>query len=328
MFEFTGKLAESFLHEEINKSIIIKNAGNKPSIARLSESLLITWQYDIQEPAGQYTPTHLNELIFFERGQSVFINRDNGMIVKKEPVYYFIYQPYVVAYVFVNKPGILEVQCNNHQVQLEHINSLKFFYADYLVQVPYVEKCITCHSLIDGSLLWHVTYSEISGSDKVQLYSDIINDGNRLIFFLSDLEKVSGTFVLDIATGKIVHHTNAFGGNLVLHNGKVYVANPTSIGIMDANTFATQIVSLAELLQPDKIKLAWNIFAVQNNYIYFTDAYKSAAGVLDLQAKKILWYKDLETSCPRIGKIIALQVHSNTLYLSAADHGLYVFKEI
>jgi hypothetical protein len=324
MFSFAAKFQESSLEEAIDKSIIIKNAGDNPFIARLSNDLQPVWQYDIEERGGQFTPG-LQEIIFFEAGQSAFLNRDSGKVQKKEPVYYFRHQPPVTAFVVVENADILVIQYKGHEVKIDHINSQKFFYGDYLIQVPYTEKTMTCHSLIDGSLVWKLILTELAGSDKVQLYSDVILYGNRLFFFLSDLNDVSATFVLELATGRVVQCIDKFGGRLNLHHDIIYIVNQEAIGMLQADTFDIQRVNLADQLQPQKTKMAWDVFSLQNNYLYFSDAHKAAIGAFDLSSQKIVWYNDL-ASQKGIRKIIKVQAHNDLLFLHGADLSLYILK--
>jgi hypothetical protein len=325
MFQYIDKLTDSFLLEEINKSIIIKNVGNTPYIGRLSGALQPAWQYAIREKAGQYVHTHLNQFVFFENNESTFVNKDDGAVVKKEPAYYFVYEPGLVAVVKLDKQEVIELQHKNYHSQVPHEISNKYFFGGYLIQAFYTGKYITCHSLADGSLKWKVTYSELSGTGKASLFSELLQENNKLFFFLSDAKRYAATFVLDMESGQLLHQTSAFGGRLALNNSKLYVVNPRSIGVMDIKNFETHDINVEELLQPDTM-LAWDIFSVQDNLVYFSDANSPVVGVLDMQAKKLLWYEDLQAEHKSVKKVLQLQVHNNRLYISGADQALYIFQ--
>lgn len=326
MFHFVDKIAESFLLEAFDHNIIVKNIKEPAFLARLSPDLKQQWKFPIKESGGHYTISGLADCIYFDGDGSLFISKQTGQQTNKEAAFYFARETGLSVFFKLGEKEVLYVHYQGHQVQIPNTSGLKWFYGGFLLQAPYGSKQITCHSMTDGSLVWQLGFAELSGSEKMDLYSDLLFDDGRLYFFLSDANNISITFIVDCKTGSVIHQDKQFGGKLTRVDDRLYVVDTDIVKVMDTQTFKTQTIALGHLLDPKNISLIYNRFAMNGHELYFSNGNQPGVGVLNVAQAELLWYEDLTVSHPELRNITHLQVQGNRLYLAGANRTLYIFE--
>lgn len=185
---------------------------------------------------------------------------------------------------------------------------------------------ITIH-LENGSIKWQLSFQDLLGSANARLFSEIIHYNGKLFFYLSDLDRKKGTFVVDVQTGRLLHRTYEFSGWLTFQNEKIYVADWYKVSIMNVETFETETIDFTEVLEPLDINMQWNSFIPDGQYLYFTCFNKPGVGILDLESRGLLWYKELKVENEHLQKVMQIKLNHKRLFVNTSDDKLHIFEK-
>jgi len=312
--------------EYLDDGLILKSISSKPSLQRVDEKFEIVWTFEIVEKTGQYLVTDGEELIFFQEGESSFINKSSGELSKKERRYYYHYKNETIAYTEMNSTDCITILYKGIRNEVPHLNSHKYFFENNFVEKQYHETILSCHSMESGKEKWKLDLREHLGSKNTKQTGEIINYEGKLIFFLSDGTDNITTVSITLEDGNIVQENRGFGGWLVRFNNMIYVVNSYEAGIMNADSFEIEKIDLTSELSPHNVGMEWNVFIPNGSYLYFTNFKSTGLGILDLKEKKLVCYHEIEVENKSIQKIMSLHLHKGVLFAQTSDNSVHVFQ--
>ncbi|WP_106794266.1 hypothetical protein [Aquimarina sp. Aq78] len=205
---------------------------------------------------------------------------------------------------------------------------------------------IEFYNPFSGEVFWSKDISELHKSTNNEIYGNpqIIN--NRLFFFLFDSSHQTNehiTLCLDIETEEILWRSESFGGWLTTFEDKIYAIKDKQIQILNPETFEVtnldlheQLSELDKQLYKPEDQMTWQVpfsfsnstYVIKNNHLYFTQEKNNALGIIDLQAKKLLWHSDIEINSGGIIPIITdIKVYDTRLYILDSGNTLHIFEK-
>jgi len=177
--------------------------------------------------------------------------------------------------------------------------------------------------------LWTLSFTELTGSEEIGLYSDLVVVGNKLFFYLTNrkYQGIAATYCIDINTGKLIKEISEFTGDVKHFDGMLYTANAEDIEIMNPETFTVEKFNIkSEMDKNDLQRIDYARWVVSDNKLYFGQnfgAHQAKVGVVDLRTMKITDKHVFERKCGSIGTI---KVSGNKLYVHTQDETLHIFE--
>ncbi len=290
--KFAYKIKEAYLLQLIKKETILKLIGDNPHIVRNNIEGDWMWKYKIEEASGEYSIVSDEFGIFYENGESTFLNLKEGIILKREKRCYLINSMLISAYIDVSEQGLIEVFKENLNLKFPVKKSRDIITGDYLLRLPYDEDNIECCVLNFKNKCWSHSINAISGCTTI--YADRLQIiDNKLFFFAHDSNWENyGTFCLDANTGEVLKRIE-MAGFIYKHNDYIYVTNGKSITQINPDTFEIERIDLSgELKELDLIIDGERSFFFKDK-LYFAakpgdNTTRSVLGVLDLNSYKLL----------------------------------------
>lgn len=309
-----------------NSYIICGSTQGSKFLLKLSKDYYEEWKFLVGKNVGFCCGTSNNNIIFFDGEESLFINGNNGQLIKSDKNFYFFNKNQIKVYLDLANKEILNLVCNEKQFSINYENANRFLFDDYLITQPNSNDCIKCNNVCDENQNWEVRYSEIFMSDSYCSYINVINYDDKIFFYLEGQNEVAKTCALDMKTGEILYSSGDMKGFLTLDNEKIYSISHYHVNIINPNNFDLQQIDLEDLLRKEDLYLSWDRYKIRDGYLYFTDTYKPVFGIIDLEKKELLWKESIEIENENLKVIMGIRLNKNNIIIDSSDGSLYIYE--
>lgn len=179
-----------------------------------------------------------------------------------------------------------------------------------------------------NELIWEVSFSELTSSDKSFLHSQIICCEDRMFFVLDGSEK-RGLFCIDIKTGEVKHLFKDYYYEIFQDQKYIYTSQYENILCrIDSNTLEVEEWDVNELIKKNGFdNIHDHRCAAQDGLFYFTQTLgdvKAKLGVLDFNQKELLFNYEFEPTNGGIGNI---KVSGDRVFIHTQDNTLHIFEK-
>lgn len=327
------KIFESYLLDYFKESILIKSNLEKKTISLLNFNFEYKWSIPIDNLSGDYLKISFEKFIYFDNGKSTFANLKDGVIVKSEAKYYYLYNEINKVFIDLSNTEKIQITNNSEIYFVNNYNGFKLFSNQlFFVNVNSKQKIVAV-SLLNGKELWQHSYSDLLDEEGTTISTEIVEVSGVIYFLLHGGDKHE-CFGLDANTGKVLKIIPNIVGDIIVENECIYFLHSEIITIY--NTQKDEIITweIENLMIEKGIERLWfPRWAIDNGLIYFSqskgadrnsDNVGARFGVLDPTKKELLWHDKLPLENGIIGSI---KVNNNRIYLHTQDQTLFVYEK-
>jgi hypothetical protein len=224
------------------------------------------------------------------------------------------------------------LQTNKNDLEINDYDGGYLLILNNIIQLNFPKRnFLTCHPLSTGEEKWRLNFDALLGIAETRLYGDILEDKERLFFFLSEVQAgVGATFCISLETGEVLQKIESFGGWLQLVDGQLYVLGRKELKILNPDTFEKTVVDFSAILAPHDWQFTWNKYVIKDHYLYFINENvggggTATVGILDIRTQDLVWYTDIEIEAGKYW-IAEIRVQDNRLYVLTQGGTLYVYE--
>lgn len=305
-----------------NKLLVYKN-NNEFNLLKIIQLPKRTNQIGNYNEGVYYFKDKKTFFFSFERGQENII----------EGKFYFGFFPNYVAYTSFEKRGkiLFDIEKPIEINILQKVRS-KLFLDKGIVQAQQVGDgtgVIIYNSLSNnGEENWKHKYSELTGLNKANLHSQVLNSDSKLFFVITGNDK-KGLFALDIETGDVLKKFDNLCYEIFKDGGYIYTTKFENI-LCRINT---RTLELEEwdcndlIVKNDLHSIHDHRCNVIDGKFCFTQSLgdnKSKLGVLDWEKKELVYKYNFE---PGNGAIGSIQVNNTRMFVHTQDNTLHIFEK-
>lgn len=327
------KIFESYLLDYVEESILIKSNLENKTISFLNFNFEYKWSIPIDNLSGDYLKISFERFIYFDNGKSIFANLKDGIVVKSEAKYYYVYREINKVFIDLSNSEKIQIKNNSENYFVNNYNGFKLFIKQlFLVNVNSKQKLIA-FSLLNGKELWQRAYTDLFNEEDTTISNEIV-EVSGVIYFLLHGGGKNECFGLDANTGEVVKRIPNILGDIIVENEFIYFLHAENITIY--NTQKDEIITweIENLMIEKGIERLWfPRWAIDNGLIYFSqskgadrnsDSVGARFGVLDPTKKELLWHDKLPLENGIIGSI---KVNQNRIYLHTQDQTLFIYEK-
>ena len=178
---------------------------------------------------------------------------------------------------------------------------------------------------------WQLDIRNLLESETTQLFGDLIEYEGKLYFFLSDQKDKYGIYCIDIATGKVLNHTNQIAGFMKLSGGLLYMNKAYTLTTLHPDTFEIREIDLRSVLEPQGLSLGdmmqINLMVGQLYYFVCQNGRRESAtvGIINLEDNTLVWTTEIPIESGSYW-VKEIQVHGNRLFVLTQGGTLHIFE--
>ncbi|MES2556223.1 MAG: hypothetical protein V4604_08740 [Bacteroidota bacterium] len=310
----------------VNESWVVLKDKTTNEFVFCSNLLEEQFRLETPPPVNHVLMTDENEFIVFLGPKSVFIS--NGHIVREEQKYYFKHSDGIKVYLDLTNATTLNYESDAGKHEYPLINSsVKLFLPSHFIQLVGSEKRVFSLSADPTAREWGVALDELTQSDTVYSYFELLEIRQKLYFRLAS-EKRTGVFCLDLQTGKEVQLYDDCSGFLVKDQQFVYSAKfRDKVCVIDTETDTFHEWDVHQLIQENGfMTISDHRAAASNGLLYFTQSLGAdfaKVGILDTTTRQLKWKYDF---LPENGAIGSIHLQGKYLFIHMQDNTLFVFE--
>ncbi len=186
-------------------------------------------------------------------------------------------------------------------------------------------------SINESFIKWQLDIRNLLESETTQLFGDLIEYEGKLYFFLSDQKDKYGIYCIDIATGKVLNHTNQIAGFMKLSGGLLYMNKAYTLTTLHPDTFEIREIDLRSVLEPQGLSLGdmmqINLMVGQLYYFVCQNGRRESAtvGIINLEDNTLVWTTEIPIESGSYW-VKEIQVHGNRLFVLTQVGTLHIFE--
>ena len=196
------------------------------------------------------------------------------------------------------------------------------------VSIELYEGGIQIVNILFGKKILKHSYSELTGSNKANLHSQVLNSDSKLFFVITGNDK-KGRFALDIETGDVLKKFDNLCYEIFKDGGYIYTTKFENI-LCRINTRTLELEEWdcnALIVKNDFHSIHDHRCNVIDGKFCFTQSLgdnKSKLGVLDWEKKELVYKYNFE---PGNGAIGSIQVNNTRMFVLTQDNTLHILEK-
>lgn len=279
------------------------------------------------------------ELVFFQEEIKIVLN---GTFNPKKAVFF---NDFFIQLGKVKKEKkTIKVNLRNSQISTINIEPYypSLSYKNYALKIA---NFIELYDPFNGKSFWKREFKDLLHNENASIYGNTQVIGNRLFFFLFDRSRTTAdksTYCLNAETGQILWQSDEFGGWLTKFDDRIYSVFDKTVQILNPMTFNVEKIDLTNCLSvldkeiyfnPDNKNYKKTFFLssaryqIEKSNLFFTEDRGSTFGVVNLQTKELIDYKELEIKNEDVKSIGVIKIDSKMIYVSDSDYTLHIFNK-